>query len=231
MALPSVLPAAEPDAPAALTINGLLIAAVEVQKFAIEHQPFRRLWLFRSKSDWTLLTLAQHERWLDDGSVDVERCSARAVVEPFASVDELAAVIRSRYGDLGWNELLDAAAAEDAEMFRIWAPIALERNLLRASFHRPDLVGEGALSDSAVDDLADELIVHLEDAGFGVTDIETARRANPRTERNRIAVGSVRRYGCEADIVVRIDAVGEVYTRVDNADGRVPIRCIEDDDA
>ena len=230
MALPSVLPAAEPDAPAALTIPGLLVAAVELQKFPSDFQPFRRLWLFRSPTGWTLLTLARHERWLDD-RVDVKRCSARAVVEPFASIDDLAAAIRSRYGDLGWNELLDAAAAEDGEMFRIWAPIAFERDLRRATFHRPDLVGEGTLSADVLDDLADELIVYIEDAGFGVTDIEMVRRANPWTERDRIARGSVRRYGCEADIVVRIDAVGEVYTRVDDADGRVPIRCIEDDDA
>lgn len=230
MALPSVLPSSTPPVPSALTIDGLLVAAVELQKFPSDYQPFRRLWLFRSQSGWTLLTFVRHERWLDDGRADIERCAARAVVESFAGVDDLAGSIRSRYGDLGWTELLDAAAVEDAEMFRIWAPIALERELTRATFHRPDLISEGSFTSSALDDLADELIAHLENAGYNVTDIEMARRANPWTERNRIAIGSVRRYGCEADIVVRIDAEGEIYVRVDDRDGRAAIRRVEFDD-
>lgn len=231
MALPSVIPAAEPGTPAALTINGLLVAAVELQKFPSDYQPCRRLWLFRSPSGWTILTLARNERWLEDGNIDIERCSARAVAEAFVSIDDLAATIRSRYGDLGWSELLDAAAANDGEMFRTWAPLAFERDLLQAMFRRPDLVGDNTLSRSVLGGLADEVIAHLEDAGFSVIDIEMARRANPWTERNRLAVGTVRRYGCEADIVVRIDADGEIYTRVDDTDGRSPIRCTEVDDA
>ena len=231
MALPSVLPAAEPGAPAALTISGLLVAAVELQKFPSDYQPCRRLWLFRSLTSWTLLTLARNERWLEDGNVDVERCSARTVAEAFSSIDDLAAAIRFRYGDLGWSELLDAAAANDAEMFRTWAPVAFERDLLRVTFRRPDLVGDNTLSRSVLVEVADEVLVHLKDAGFSVTDIEMARRANPQTERNRIAVGTVRRYGCEANIVLRIDADGEIYTRVDDTDGRAPIRCIEFEDA
>lgn len=182
MARPSFPSAVEAHAPTAVTINGLLVAAVELQKFPSDYQPFRGLWLFRSPTGWTLLTLARQERWLDDGGVDIDGCSARAVVDSFANVDDLAKAIRSRYGDLGCTELLDAAAPDDTEMHRVWAPVAFERDLLRATFYRPDLVGQGTLSSAVLDLLADELIVHLEDAGFGVADIEMARRANPWTE-------------------------------------------------
>lgn len=44
-------------------------------------------------------------------------------------------------------------------------------------------------------------------------------------------MGCLRRYGCEGNVVVRIDASGEIYTRVDDAIGSVPIRHVEDDDA
>lgn len=231
MALPVLSSAKEPDAPAVLTIDGRLIAAVELQRFPNDYQPFRHLCLFRSASHWTLLTVARHERWVDDGSADLERCSARASLQSFTTIDDLTAAIRSRYGDLGWRELLDAAAPDDENLFQAWAPGALERDLLRATFYRPDLVGQGALGRTELDGLADEVNAHLEDAGFGVTDIEMAKRANPNGERNRIAVGSVRRYGFEADIVVRIDHVGEVYTRVEELDGQPAIRPPEDQDA
>ncbi len=219
------------DGPTTLTIDGRLVATVELQKFPTDHQPFHHLWLFRSPSGLTLLTVARHERWRDDGSVDLEKCSALATTVSFTTVADLATGIRSRYGDIGWRELLGLAAPHDHELFGAWAPSALERDLLRATFYRPDLVRRGPLGRTQLDALADELIAHLEDAGFGVTDIAMAKRANPNSEMNRIAISSVQRYGYEADIVARIDPAGEIYTRVEETDGQLAIRRLEDSDA
>jgi len=235
MALPTSPPAVDQGTPAdPLSIDGALVAAIELERFPSNYQPADHVWLFRSASSWSVLTMTRRERWRDDGSEDLAACSARALVQSYASIDELGSAIGHRYGGTGWRDLLDAGAQRDPDLFFAWAPGALERDLMRVTFYRPELVGPGGVLDRiGPSDLVGEAVERLEAAGLHVSALAAPNRVDRLSEGNVVAFGTVRRYGWEADIVVRIDPAGEVYTRLDQEDDEdePALRTLDDDDA
>lgn len=233
MALPCSSRATGHPGRSVLSVDGRLAAAVGLARFPSNYQPPDHVWLFRSIAGWSVFTVSRHERWHDDGSENLSACVARASVQIFDSVDALRSTIRRLYGDSGWGDLLDRAAENDDELFQLWAPGAFQRDLLRATFHRADLVAPGgALCRVRLEEVAGEVVDHLEAAGFQVRAMATPNRAHPGGEADVVAFGIVRRYGWEADIVARIDPAGEIYVRLDEEDDEdeSALRPLDDDD-
>lgn len=92
--------------------------------------------LYRTPTTWTLLTVAVHERVDEQGTPVDGRGTANAET---LSTEELADVVRDRYGEFGWRELLDTAHDRDPDLYRAWVPTRLERDFDRASLHCKDL--------------------------------------------------------------------------------------------
>ncbi len=144
--------------------------------------------------------------------------------EPVASIEALAERIGGRYGESGWREVLDAGNA-DPDLFRAWAPGAIERELQAATFFRPDLAASSErFTSRQLGDLTADIGLHLRAAHFDVVAVTSSPRPPRAGENPVLAQAVVRRYGFEAVTIVRMDCTGEVYVRVaDESDacGRV----------
>lgn len=212
-----------------LSIRGALVATAELRAHPATYQPPDQLWLFRGEHAWTLLTICRAERWSDDGRQELQHCHARAVTASLASIDALADRIRDRYGESGWHLVLDAASA-DPDLYRAWAPGAIERELEDARFFREDLVGSiGRFTSRELSELKREIEHHLRVAHFEVVEVGSPARPTRPGENLVMAHATVRKYGYEVVAIVRMDSAGEVYFRVaDEADARRPVLCMID---
>jgi len=195
--------------------------------------------LYRTPTTWTLLTVAVHERFDEHGTPVDGRGTASTQT---LSTEELADVVRDRYGESGWRELLDAAHDRDPDLYRAWVPTRLERDFDRASLHCKDLaLYTGLLGGRPVPAPARELpdwqadavarmAEHLPSLGFEVDNATVTVAVDDDGDPANPTLGalSVRRYGFEAIGIVRVDDVGEVYIRLADADevGGPPLRAL-----
>lgn len=195
------------------TFDGLFVCTVELLR-RLDRDPFDKILLFRNGRAWSCVTVRRTERWTNDGH---EPSGGRALlqVEHFDGVGLLAVAVRARYGESGWVEVLDRGHVGDIDLFRLWAPMHLERDLERSAFHRPDLVEAVAgLSRSEADLLRAEIAHHLEMVGFTVISVPAPRRPTADDENRLVAHAVIRRFGLEVVADVRIDRLGEAYPRL-----------------
>lgn len=229
------IPANPNPAPAredTLSVRGALVATADLQRHLSNYQPPDLVWIFRDGDAWTLLTFSRSERWDDDGTQERHRCHAQIVSVRLASIDELADRIRGRYGEAGWHGVLDAGRT-DPDLFRAWAPVAIERELEAARFFREQLVASiGRFTSREIDAVMADIELQLLVANFGVVAVDRPARPTRPGENLVMAQALVRKYGLEADVIVRMDRAGEVYFRVaeESVVGRRSIREVEVDD-
>lgn len=202
------------DAPRSLAIDGHLICVIEHHPRLRSEQPPESIWLFRSGSTWTMLTLGRRETW-DEISATPTAATATIVADDHHDVAELETSIERRYGTAAWQDVLDAGHTNEPLLFDRWAIRRIECGLDAASFHRPDLAG---LPDvSGRQDLGEQVAAHLERAGFeSVTVDQSDNRARPSANPIVARVGA-QRLGHDVAITVRMDSAGEVYSRLDRA--------------
>lgn len=210
-----------------VSFTGVLVASLDLERRPTRYQPFDTVWLFRDGSQWSLATLTRTECWPDDGAGCATSGTALIAVDTYATTPQLEAMILARYGAWSWQQILDAGHSYDSELYRVWVPTQIERDLERATFHRPD-IEVGCLDADAREAIALEAAVRLTDAGFNVRDVVWCSGGAEPGENPWVAVATARRYDREVGVVIRIDHVGEVYARI--ADGS-PLRELGDGDA
>lgn len=214
-------------------IDGVLVVTLELERRPARYEPLDQVWLFQSDGSWTLLTLQRTERWTNDGVQEPVEGTASVLAEDIGSLDAVADKIRRRYGESGWIDLLNAGNVNNAELFRRWVPIQVERDLDRAVFFRPDLVAITQFSSRQLAEVHDDVERHLAAAGFDVVAVGPPRRSTRPGENLVLAEAIVRRYGHEIITIVRVDGAGEIYPRLADPDDDVAgpvIRQRVDDD-
>ena len=199
-------------------IDGELIALIDLEHRWGYLEPPDHLALFRSTEGWTAVTIRRTD------ATDRAPASARVTVESVTSTAELATTIRNAYAEHGWRSVLDAAKA-DPTIYPEWAAMQIERDLDHPIFFLPD----DRTDDGATGNLLPVIARGIESMGFTVAAIEPPRRLPERGENRLLAQAALRRYGMEADVVVRIDCAGEVYARLDPDTEIRPVE-VEDDD-
>lgn len=141
----------------------------------------------------------------------------------------MAEEVERAYTSGSWIELLDAGYEQDADLYRAWVPERIRRDFDGASLRRKDLAlysdllaaGDvlpapgrhlGGWENEAVDQMA----AHLVALGFEVLDKQPAVRDAPCGWGDpTVGALRVRRYGWETTGIVRVDAAGEVFIRLD----------------
>jgi hypothetical protein len=225
--------APERPRPASLAVDGVLVVAVELRQWLGGDDPPDRLFGFRRDDCWTLVTLWRRERWADDGVQRPVSGKACVSVQEVGSFAAMADTVRDRYGQCGWRDVLSAGRDADAELFAAWVPVGVARDLDRAVFFRPELAGVAARLDAlTLADLRVEIAERLAGAGCRQVEVGSPPRMTRSGENRVVAREVVRRYGCEASVIVRMDAAGEVYPRlVEGDDGFGPaVRPLGEDD-
>ena len=206
-------------------LDGVLVAKLEFERRPTRYEPPDHIWLFASHESWSAITLRRSEQWSDDGIQERVAGTATVLVECLGPIDAVADIIRRRYGDSGWVDVLGAGHTSNADLFARWVPIHIERDLLRAVFFRPELTNAtGRISAHELAELRDQIEQHLIAAGCEVVTVDPRRRATHRGENLVVAYAVLCRYGDEIAAIVRLDGAGEVYARLaepDEASGRV----------
>jgi hypothetical protein len=204
-----------------IDIKGWLVAEVPACRGFGDYgdRPGGRLSLFRTATDWTLLSLRTRARY--DERDDPVEGEAWARSRPYASLDELRAdLVTGEVED--WRALVKAGAGNyDPDLARLWAPVQIDSELDESSVHRRELaVGAAGRRDPAWRELALGLAIdRLEEIGFVVlaSDLDHGKVfprglggewANPIVG---ALVAAWRAY--RVRLVVAIDGGGEVYTR------------------
>lgn len=136
-----------------VSFPGVLVASLDLERGPTRYQPFDTVWVFRDGSQWSIATLTRTECWPDDGASCATSGTALIAVNTYAAALQLEAMILARYGAWGWQQLLDAGHSYDCELYRSWVPTQIERDLERATFHRPD-IEVGCLDADARETLA-----------------------------------------------------------------------------
>jgi hypothetical protein len=223
----------ERQRPASLAVDGVLVVAVELRRWLGGDDPPDRQFVFRRDDCWTLVTLWRRERWAEDGVQRLVSGRACVSVEEDGSFAAMADTVRDRYREGGWRDVLDAGPDADEELFAAWVPVGVARDLDRAVFFRPELAGvAGRLDALTLADLRVEIAERLAGAGFRQVEVGAPPRVARAGENVVVARAVVRRYGHEVRVIVRMDAAGEVYLRlVDADDGFGPaLRTLDEDD-
>lgn len=193
-----------------LAIDGHLVCAIDHHRRLRTDQPPDHVWIFRCGESWPTLTLHRSEQW-DSNSTVPSSASAEAAVQQHPALASLESVIVERYGQAAWEAVLESGHLVEPVLFGRWALRQIERDLEAATFRRPDLVG---VDDP---DLGDEIASHLRQVGFEAIDVCRAPSADRGGRIPVLAEVTARRLGHHVAATVRIDAVGEVYTRLDRA--------------
>src|SRR5215472_1671600 len=123
-----------------INVNGWLVAEAEPDPgFGFSrYESGGRLFLFRTASDWTLLTLHTTAKWGDNDRR--EEGSASVHAETYAVLDELKVAI-TRWGrNEDWRRLVKAGAERmdpDPDLTALWTPVRIDHELHdKASVHR-----------------------------------------------------------------------------------------------
>ena len=209
-----------------LQIDGWGVAQVDLERHWGSGDLPDRCWLFRSPTTWTLVTMRRRVRYDDDDQPSAG--SATITSRTFSTVYEVAEEVEHTYTSGAWIELLDAGYEHDADLYRAWVPERIRRDFHGASIHRKDLaLYTGLFAGDPVpapgrqlrdweNEAVEQMAAHLVTLGFEVLDERPAVEDVPNDWGDPL-LGElrVRRYGWEATGVVRIDAAGEVFIRLD----------------
>lgn len=211
----------------AFQFAGVLVANVELEPWSSTYEPADTCLLFRSPECWTTLTLRRTEKWTDYGE-QPDSGMARVIIEDHPTASDLSKMIQDAYGFAGWAAVLDAGSPNDSDLRRLWVPVQVERDLDQASFYRPGVVEKVEAGDPAIlFRLRAEIELELASAGFNVRQVVDHACLRRAGDAPVIASAVLRRYGHEFDTIVRVDAAGEIYTRLLEDAG---IREVEEDD-
>lgn len=207
-------PASQPVA-----VDGVLVAALELDRRFSSYQPADRLFLFRSDEAWHAITLRRTEHWADEGGTQWP-ASGKAWVsaEELGSLDSVAEALCDRYGQSGWREVLEAGHRNDPDLYCRWIPTAIEADLDAAVFFRRNLAGRRSYDALTLGRLRRDIEAHLAEAGFRVVTVQPPPRQTRRGENLVLARAVVRRYGHDIAVIVRMDSAGEVYPRLVDRD-------------
>ena len=206
-----------------ILITGWLVADVAAHHgFSYgSHEAGGRLSLFRTASDWTLLSVRRGTTYDANDRPVVGHASVSAAT--FASLDEVRAAL-ARDEEEDWRRLVEVGAGNpfyDPDLMALWAPVQIDRDLERGSLFRRDLAASGSRrQDPGWREQALGLAVaRLEELGFVVLGAEVDhRKVFPRGlggEWSNPIVGAVvaARLGYQLRLVVAMDGLGEIYTR------------------
>lgn len=181
------------------------------------------LFLYRTSSTWTLLTITEVTGW-DPETGRPRSGRAEAIAATYAGLAELRSAMMPGPRAAEWRELVKVGSASDHELRALWTPVRIDHNLERSSVHRRELRvgGERRRSEGWQAEALGLAVERLEELGF----VLLAATREPRTifrrglgrawERSgNVVVGAVSaaRYGWRADLVVAVDGFGEVYVR------------------
>ena len=216
-----------------LHLEGRLVATAEVvDTYRHDRDEWHHLFLFRADDGYTLVTLARSETYSDTGRpaggiLDV-------VVDRPGDVGQLERLVTGRWplrSDVWW-QLLDAGRHDDEELYARWVPERMRRDLDRASVFDHDLAlttgfiggrplpAPGRSTPGWQQTALGAIAERLEELDWVVEPerpvvAEPAEPGGILSEATEI-VGAlrVRRYGCEAPVLVRVDDCGEIYPRL-----------------
>ena len=166
--------------------------------------------LFHSSSGWTALVLTRRERHDDYDDGRLISATAQVWTRVVADVAALQAWVERQWNSSAWWQLVEAGHDRDPELYRVWVPQRVARDLDGSSLYPRDLAPGW--------DPVEAMATHLQGDGWDI--LATRPRVTARAERiNRVLGGLVgRRYGWQAPIVVRADDTGEVYARLADRD-------------
>lgn len=205
-------------------IDGVLVAEVDLARRYTSYEPPDHLFLFRGYEAWSAITVSRTERWEDEGGAQWPASGhARVSAQQLGSLDSVIEVIRDRYGESGWRQVLEAGYSNDPDLYCRHLPIAVEADLDAAVFYRRDLGGRRSLDGPTLVRLRQEIEANLAEAGLRVVTVEAPPRRTRQGENHVVARAVVQRSGYQLGVIVRIDSAGEVYPRlVDPDDGFGP---------
>jgi hypothetical protein len=207
-----------------LEIKGWLVAQVEPERGFGEttYQHGGRLFLFRTATDWTLLSVRTTTRWGSDDRP--EEGWATASAQAYADLEELKAGVERSGRDADWRELVRVGASTpnyDVDLMRLWAPVQIDLDLEKSSIHVRELGarGERRQQPGWEEEALALAVARLEELGFVVLEVlpDPLKLFPSRLVRgwsNR-PVGALRAaaHGCSVRLLVAVDGFGEVYTR------------------
>lgn len=221
----------------ALRIDGWLVAEAEARRSGSSRYWHEgRLFLFRSATAWTLLSVRHTTTYGETGSPESGATSAYLWSGP-----DLASVRiyleRDYGGQEEWHDLVEAGSKEDRELRDLWIPVEIDHDLSKSSVHERRLGYGGSLrrSEGWEETALGMAAMRLEELGFAILDTQRdmARIFGRRLDWGGNAVAgalTLARYGYRADVGVAVDGFGEVYTRTPDstldpgADRRFPPR-------
>lgn len=215
-----------------LNINGRLIVYTQVERRFSDYQPADDLYLFHDEGDnvWTRLTVHRYVRYDQDGVII--KATAQASTSAYGSVAEVAKAIADDYGEYGWDQVLDHVDFNDGadpDLYLLWAtrrmevdfrgfPIIVKDLALATTFFatKGDLLpGVGRAIEGWEAHHLGLMATKLTDAGYEVLDQAPDVEPDDNPARDPVlGVLTVRCYGHQADVVVRVDDLGEVFVRL-----------------
>lgn len=204
-----------------IDINGWRVAEAEPYRGfgGYDYQRGGRLFLFRTATDWTLLSVRTRAR-CDQNDHPVEG-EAWVRASTFTSLEELKADLDETED---WRALVKSGAGEpyyDPNLMRLWAPVEIDQDLDKSSVYHRDLGARSSRRQEAGwrEEALGLAVARLEEIGFVVFRSEVElRKVFPgglSGEWSNPVVGAVvaARLGYRIQLVVAIDGAGEVYTR------------------
>jgi hypothetical protein len=224
-----------------LNIDGRLVAYTKVERRFLDYQPPDDLFLFHDPvaDVWTRLTVHRYVRRDEDGVIT--KATAQASKSTYSSVAEIAKAIDDDYGSYGWDQVLDHIDFNDGihpDLYLLWAtrrmevdfrsfPIYVKDLALATTFfaNQGDLLpGVGRALEGWESHHLGLMATKLTDEGYEVLeqapDLEPGD--NPASD-PALGLLTVRRYGHEAVVIVRVDDLGEVFVRLRYTDDDSPL--------
>jgi len=229
-----------------LTCDGQLIATAELaDAYGYNRDWYDHVFLFKNDTGYELLVVSRRERFHLDRALD--QAAARVDVTALDSAQALEEVVEARWpaSTLAWWRLLAGAQEYDPDLYQLWIPERMKRDLQLFSIHdhelatKTDYVGGHALDAPGRrnDDWREEAVAAVADhLGEQSWLVRCGPELSEHVQAGRIpsfgteVVGSLwaTRYGREVALVVRVDDCGEIYARLAEPGDLVPERCDAD---
>ena len=117
-----------------LTCEGQLVATAEVaDTYGHESDHYDNIYLFTNNGGYELLVVGRHERYAENGSLDRATASVDLTTAPSAAaLQEVIEARRASTSAVLW-QLLDRGREHDDDLYALWVPERMERDLDRSS--------------------------------------------------------------------------------------------------
>ena len=217
-------------------IDGWVVARAELERSWSQSGLPDTVWLFRSRSAWTMASMARCVRY-DDGG-EPAAGSATVSAEVFSRLDQVAAHVERTYAAGCWAVLLDAGHDHDEELYRAWVPERIGRDFDQASIHNRDLAEASGYLDArslpapgrALPDWRDHALeamaARIQELGYDLVERREPPAGAAGGPNELVGVLVLARCGYGVEAVVRVDGCGEIYVRLADGD-EVPGASIE----